>query len=155
MKKPQNRQFENLKLLGRSDTHFPSAPVSATLETFQNKFSNRDYWIRFESPEFTSMCPVTGQPDFARITIDYVPDLLCIESKSLKFYLASFRSTRSFNEEIVNRILEDLVKACSPRRAVVHGEFAARGGISVTVDAAYPDEAINIPAWKSLKGSKK
>lgn len=88
------------------------------------------------------MCPVTGQPDFAEITIEYVPDKLCIETKSLKFYLASFRQTRSFNEEIVNRILDDIVKACAPRRALVHGEFAARGGISVTVDAAYPDEIV-------------
>jgi len=151
MQKSQNRKFDNLKLLGRSDTRFPAAPASTTLETFQNKFSNRDYWIRFESPEFTSMCPVTGQPDFARITIDYVPDLLCIESKSLKFYLASFRNTRSFNEEIVNRILDDLVKACAPRRAIVHGEFAARGGISVTVDASYPEEGIKKPAGRSKK----
>ena len=86
------------------------------------------------------MCPVTGQPDFARITIDYVPDKTCIESKSLKFYLASYRNTRSFNEEIVNRILEDLVAACRPRQATVHGDFAARGGISVSVDACYPDD---------------
>jgi len=146
MKKSQPRKLESLKLLGRSDTRFPSAPASATLETFQNKFSKRDYWVRFESPEFTSICPVTGQPDFARITIDYVPDQLCIETKSLKFYLASFRNTRSFNEEIANRILEDLVKACSPRRMTVHGAFAARGGISVTVDAAYPDLEIEKPA---------
>ena len=155
MKKSQTRKFESLKLLGRSDTRFPSAPTSTTLETFQNKFSKRDYWIRFESPEFTSMCPVTGQPDFARITIDYVPDKLCIESKSLKFYLASFRNTHSFNEEIANRILEDLVKACSPRRALVHGEFAARGGISVTVDAAYPDSELTTPAATRRKDGEK
>ena len=88
------------------------------------------------------MCPVTGQPDFARITINYVPDKLCIESKSLKFYLASYRNTRSFNEEIVNRILEDLVTVCRPRQAIVHGEFAPRGGISVSVDARYPDDSV-------------
>jgi 7-cyano-7-deazaguanine reductase len=87
------------------------------------------------------MCPVTGQPDFARITIEYVPNTLCIESKSLKFYLASYRNTRSFNEEIINRILEDLVTACHPREAAVHGEFAARGGISVSVDARYPEDS--------------
>jgi 7-cyano-7-deazaguanine reductase len=77
---------------------------------------------------------------FSEITIDYVPGKLCIESKSLKFYLASFRNTRSFNEEIVNRILDDLVKACSPRRAIVHGKFAARGGINVTIDASFPSD---------------
>ena len=86
------------------------------------------------------MCPVTGQPDFAKITIEYVPDKLCVESKSLKFYLASYRNTRSFNEEVVNRILEDLVTACRPRQAIVYGEFAARGGISVSVDARDPDD---------------
>jgi len=140
MKKSPNRKIEKLKLLGRSDVAFPQSPAASTLDTFKNKFSKRDYWIRFESSEFTSMCPVTGQPDFARITIDYVPDELCIETKSLKFYLASFRNTRSFNEEIVNRILEDLIEACLPRKARVHGEFSARGGIRVTVDATYPDE---------------
>jgi 7-cyano-7-deazaguanine reductase len=139
MQKTRTRKYETLKLLGRSATRFPAAPASRTLETFPNKFPNRDYWIRFDSPEFTSMCPVTGQPDFARITIQYVADKLCIESKSLKFYLASYRNTRSFNEEVVNRILDDIVAACSPRRVIVRGEFAARGGISLTVDAAYPD----------------
>ncbi len=87
------------------------------------------------------MCPVTGQPDFAEIIIDYVPGKLCIESKSLKFYLASFRNTRSFNEDIVNKILDDLVKASNPIKAIVHGRFSARGGISVTVDASYPSES--------------
>jgi len=96
------------------------------------------------------MCPVTGQPDFARITIDYVPDKTCIESKSLKFYLASYRNTRSFNEEIVNRILEDLVTACRPRQAIVHGAFAARGGISISVDARYPDDSTTSPDGQQM-----
>lgn len=127
------------KLLGSSKSAFPGTPSPATLETFANRFRKRSYWINFDCPEFTSMCPVTGQPDFASIHIRYVPDKLCIESKSLKFYLASFRNTRSFNEEIVNRILEDLVAVSQPRRMEVHGEFSPRGGISVTVDAAFPD----------------
>lgn len=127
------------RLLGQSAAAYPPAPVSSTLETFPNRYPKRDYWIQFDCPEFTSMCPVTGQPDFAGIRIRYVPDTLCIETKSLKFYLASYRNTRSFNEEIVNRILEDLMAACSPRRMVVHGEFASRGGIRVTVDASFPD----------------
>ena len=92
------------------------------------------------------MCPVTGQPDFAKIIIQYVPDKLCIETKSLKFYLASFRQTRSFNEEIVNRILEDLLSACQPRRLWVQGSFASRGGINVTVDASYPEASREPPA---------
>lgn len=139
MPKKQPRKKETFKLLGQSDSKFPNVPTADTIETFRNKFSQRNYWIRFESDEFTSMCPVTGQPDFARIRIEYIPGELCIETKSLKFYLASFRHTRSFNEEIVNRILEDLITACSPRKAIVHGEFAARGGISVTVDASFPE----------------
>ncbi len=135
-------KYGALKLLGKSVSQYPAAPLAATLDTFPNVHARRDYWIRFDCAEFTSMCPVTGQPDFARITIDYVPERLCVETKSLKFYLASYRQTKSFNEEIVNRILEDLVTACKPRRALVHGAFAARGGISVTVDAAYPDDLL-------------
>lgn len=140
----KSAKYGQLKLLGKSVSQYPSMPTSATLDTFANAHARRDYWIRFDCPEFTSMCPVTGQPDFAEITIEYVPDQLCIETKSLKFYLASFRHTRSFNEEIVNRILDDLVRACSPRRAMVHGAFASRGGISVTVDATYPDNLAKV-----------
>jgi len=143
--KPRSSNYKKLKLLGKAVDRYPSAPSAATLDTFENRYQSRDYWIQFDCPEFTSMCPVTGQPDFAAITINYVPDKLCIETKSLKFYLVSYRNTHSFNEEIVNRILDDLVKACKPRRALVHGKFAARGGISVTVDAAYPTDAA-IPA---------
>ena len=130
-----------LTLLGKGNSAIPTAPVSATLETFANAYPQRDYWIRFDSADFTSLCPVTGQPDYASITVDYVPNRRCIETKSYKFYLASFRNTRSFNEEIVNRILEDLVAACAPRQLWVHGEFAARGGISVTVEAFHPASA--------------
>ncbi|MEA3213687.1 MAG: 7-cyano-7-deazaguanine reductase [Chthoniobacter sp.] len=147
MPSKQTAKYAHLKLLGKTAVEYPAAPTAATLETFENRYPDREYWIRFDSPEFTSMCPVTGQPDFAAITIDYVPGKRCIESKSLKFYLASFRNTRSFNEEIVNRILDDLVKACQPRRALVHGKFAARGGISVTVDAAFPSDE-EIPAHR-------
>jgi 7-cyano-7-deazaguanine reductase len=147
--KPSNSKYNHLKLLGKAAGRYPAAPSAATLETFDNRYPARDYWIQFENPDFTSMCPVTGQPDFAAIRIDYVPDTLCIETKSLKFYLASYRNTRSFNEEIVNRILDDLIKACKPRRAIVHGKFAARGGISVTVDAAFPSDA-DIPSFRRM-----
>lgn len=136
----KNAKKSPLRLLGRSEAVYPSKPSSSTLEVFPNQFQKRNYWIQFDCPEFTSMCPVTGQPDFAAIQIRYVPDGQCIETKSLKFYLASYRNTRSFNEEIVNRILEDLVTACAPRSLEVHGEFSSRGGISVTVDASYPDD---------------
>ena len=127
----------SFRLLGSSESTYPNSPTFKTLETFPNRNPSRDYWITFDCPEFTSMCPVTSQPDFASIHIRYVPDLLCIETKSLKFYLASFRHTRCFNEEIVNRILDDLVAACDPRQMEVHGEFSPRGGVSVTVDAEH------------------
>jgi 7-cyano-7-deazaguanine reductase len=140
-----------LKLLGKAVGHYPEAPSVETLDTFPNKYPKREYWIRFDCPEFTSMCPVTGQPDFAAIRIEYVADKLCIETKSLKYYLASYRNTRSFNEEVVNRILDDLVVACKPRLAIVHGMFAARGGISVSVDAAYPGDE-KIPAVRKTFG---
>jgi 7-cyano-7-deazaguanine reductase len=146
-------KYRRLTLLGHAVAEYPAAPAATTLETFDNRYPARDYWIQFDCPEFTSMCPVTGQPDFAGIRIDYVPDKLCIETKSLKFYLASFRNTRSFNEEIVNRILEDLIAACKPRRVIVHGQFAARGGISVTVDAAFPSGA-EIPAHRKYPPGK-
>jgi 7-cyano-7-deazaguanine reductase len=141
MPKIRKPNSPGLTLLGKGSSAIPSAPSSATLETFANAYPQRDYWIRFESADFTSLCPVTGQPDYASITVDYVPDQRCIETKSYKFYLASFRNTRSFNEEIVNRILEDLVAACAPRQLWVHGEFAARGGISVMVEAFHPASA--------------
>lgn len=127
-----------LTLLGKSETRLPSSPAEARLETFPNP-ARRNYRIRFETADFTSLCPVTGQMDFAQITIEYIPAKLCIESKSLKFYLASYRNERAFNEAVTNRILDDFVRACSPREAVVTAEFSARGGIALTVRAEHPD----------------
>jgi 7-cyano-7-deazaguanine reductase len=127
-----------LTLLGQTEATIPSSPAEARLETFPNP-ARRNYQIHFETDDFTSVCPVTGQPDFARIDIDYVPDQLCIESKSLKFYLASYRNERAFNEAVTNRILDDFVKACAPREAIVTAQFSARGGIALTVRAEYPD----------------
>jgi 7-cyano-7-deazaguanine reductase len=129
---------KKLTLLGRSDTKLPTSPNQARLETFPNPAPKRDYWIHFETDDFTSLCPVTGQADFARIDIDYVPDRMCIESKSLKFYLASFRNERAFNEAVTNRILDDFVRACSPREAIISAQFSARGGIALTVRAEMP-----------------
>jgi 7-cyano-7-deazaguanine reductase len=128
-----------LTLLGHSEAKIPSSPAEAHLETFPNPAPERNYQIQFETDDFTSVCPVTGQPDFARIDIDYVPDRLCVESKSLKFYLASYRNERAFNEAVTNHILDDFVKACAPREVVVTAQFSARGGIALTVRAEYPD----------------
>jgi 7-cyano-7-deazaguanine reductase len=129
---------EGLTLLGRSEARLPASPAEAKLETFPSP-SKRNYRIRFETADFTSLCPVTGQMDFAQVTIEYVPAKLCVESKSLKFYLASFRNERAFNEAVTNRILDDFVRACSPREAIVTAEFSARGGIALTVRAEFPD----------------
>ena len=130
-----------LTLLGRSEARVPASPAEATLETFPN-LTRRSYRIHFETSDFTSLCPVTGQADFAKIEIDYIPDKLCVESKSLKFYLASFRNEREFNEAITNRILDDFVRACEPREANITASFSARGGIALTVRASFPDRSV-------------
>lgn len=127
-----------LTLLKRSATRFPDSPDKVKLEAFRNANGKRDYWIEFNCPEFTSICPITGQPDFGSITIRYIPSKLCLESKSLKLYLFSFRNCGIFHEETVNRILDDLVKTIKPRKAVVTGRFNARGGISIVVEATHP-----------------
>ena len=108
-----------------------------TLETFPNPSPGRDYEIRFDCPEFTCLCPMTGQPDFATIRILYVPDRLCVELKSLKLYLWSFRNEGAFHEAVTNRILDDLVSTLRPRKMTVEGDFLVRGGIHTTVSARH------------------
>jgi len=110
---------------------------SAELETFDNPNPERDYEIHFECPEFTCVCPRTGQPDFATIRIRYVPDRLCVELKSLKLYLWTFRDEAAFHEAVTNRILDDLLAACAPRWMRVEGDFLVRGGIHTTVIAEH------------------
>ncbi len=110
---------------------------SKELETFANPRPERDYEINLECPEFTCVCPRTGQPDFATIRIQYVTDSLCIELKSLKLYLWSFRNEGAFHEDVTNRILDDLVQACRPRSMSVVGDFNVRGGIHTVVTATY------------------
>src|SRR3954463_4090769 len=112
--KKANKSSE-LTLLGRSEAKIPTPSAEARLETFPNP-AKRSYWIHFETDDFTSLCPITGQADFARIDIEYVPERVCVETKSLKFYLASYRNERAFNEAVTNHILDDFVKACSPKR---------------------------------------
>jgi 7-cyano-7-deazaguanine reductase len=133
------RKKNSLTLLGRSEAKIPASPEEAKLETFPNP-TRRNYRIHFETDDFTSLCPVTGQADFARIDIQYVPNRVCVESKSLKFYLAAYRNVRAFNEAVTNRILDDFVRACAPREAIVTAQFSARGGIALTVIAQYADE---------------
>jgi 7-cyano-7-deazaguanine reductase len=106
---------------------------SKQLATFANPQHGRDYRITFECPEFTCLCPMTGQPDFATILIEYVPDQLCVELKSLKLYLWSYRDEGAFHEAVTNRIFDDLVAAIAPRQVTVTGKFSVRGGISTTV----------------------
>ena len=114
----------------------PSQP-SKTLETFPNPSPHRDYEIRFECPEFTCLCPKTGQPDFATIRIAYTPESTCVELKSLKIYLWSFRDEGCFHEAVTNRILEDLVDATGPRKMRIEGDFWVRGGIHTVVVAEH------------------
>jgi len=127
----------NLTLLKKSVQKYPGSPESARLESFENAYRKRGYWIHFHCPEFTALCPITGQPDFGEIHISYIPDKWCLESKSLKLYLFSYRNCGTFHEEAINRILDDIVTAIKPRKALVKGDFNSRGGISITVEATY------------------
>lgn len=145
--KPNTEPRAGLTLLGAGETRYPESPDEATLEVFENRYANRDYWITFRCPEFTSRCPVTNQPDFGTVTIRYMPDRTCIESKSLKLYLFSFRNHNTFHEEAVNRILDAVVDACAPRKARVEGTFNPRGGISIDVSADYE------PATQQLRAT--
>ena len=113
------------------------------IETFKNEFPNRDYTIIHQAPEFTSLCPKTGQPDFATITVEYVADKLCIELKSLKLYFNSYRNDGIFFESVTNRILDDLVSVCKPRYMLITAEFNVRGGISSVIEAEYYSDNFN------------
>ena len=129
----------NLTQLGRRSvlTARQIASPRTILESFPNPKPRRDYQIEFVFPEFTSMCPVTGQPDFATITITYIPDRFCVEMKSLKLYFLAYRNKGIFYESVVNTILDDLVESLDPRRMTVVGDFAVRGGTAGTVTATH------------------
>ena len=133
----KNKRFKELTLLQKSETVVSDSPDDSKLETFDNLYSGRDYEITFDCPEFTSLCPVTNQPDFGEITIHYIPDKLCIESKSLKLFIFSFRNHNTFHEGAVNIILDRIVEACQPRYAEVTGAFRPRGGIAINVRAVH------------------
>ena len=131
-----NREQDNLQALGRK-AEIPATYAPEVLEAFDNRHPERDYWVQFNCPEFTSLCPITGQPDFAEIKILYIPDRRMVESKSLKLYLFSFRNHGDFHEDCVNTILDDLVKLMEPRYIEVLGLFVPRGGISIHPFANY------------------
>ncbi len=130
------RNEEGLQLLG-SETKYCSDYAPEVLDTFENMHQENDYWVQFNCPEFTSLCPITGQPDFAEIKIMYIPDKRMVESKSLKLYLFSFRNHGDFHEDCVNIIMKDLIKLMDPKYIEVTGLFLPRGGISIYPFANY------------------
>ncbi len=136
----KDERFSSLSLLKKSENNYPDTPATAKLEVFKNIYADRDYEIIFDCPEFTSLCPVTGQPDFGHITVRYIPDTMCIESKSLKLHMFAHRNSNTFHEEAVNSILDAVVEACNPRFAEVIGKFRPRGGIAINVKATFGKE---------------
>lgn len=128
---------DQLTLLGNKKTVYSRDYDPDVLEVFDNKHPENDYWVKFNCPEFTSLCPITGQPDFAEIKIGYIPDAKMVESKSLKLYLFSFRNHGAFHEDCVNIIMKDLIKLMSPKYIEVEGLFTPRGGISIYPYANY------------------
>ena len=131
-----DRQQDTLQALGRK-SQIPDDYAPDVLEAFENRHPERDYWVQFNCPEFTSLCPITGQPDFAEIRILYIPDRRMVESKSLKLYLFSFRNHGDFHEDCVNIIMDDLIRLMEPRYIEVTGLFVPRGGISIYPYANY------------------
>ncbi len=136
MNNMDKREREELKTLG-GDTQYRDDYAPEVLEWFENKHQGNDYWVRFNCPEFTTLCPITGQPDFAEIRISYIPAVKMVESKSLKLYLFSFRNHGDFHEDCVNIIMKDLVKLLEPKYLEVTGLFTPRGGISIWPYANY------------------
>ena len=134
--KTDNRKTEGLKSLGQK-TEYATDYAPEVLESFENKHPENDYWVKLNCPEFTSLCPITGQPDFAEIVISYIPAARMVESKSLKLYLFSFRNHGDFHEDCVNIIMKDLIRLMQPKYIEVTGLFTPRGGISIHPYANY------------------
>ena len=148
------REKENLTKLGSAGTQYKTEYDPTLLESFSNKHPENDYFVKFNCPEFTSLCPITGQPDFANIVIAYVPDERLVESKSLKLYLFSFRNHGDFHEDVVNRIMKDLIALMDPKYIEVWGKFLPRGGLSIDPYCNYgrPGTRWEEAAWERLKG---
>ena len=146
-------EMQDVTLLGQKNVKYDYAYSPDVLETFENKHPDNDYWVKFNCPEFTSLCPITGQPDFATIYISYVPDIKMVESKSLKLYLFSFRNHGDFHEDVVNIIMKDLIRLMEPRYIEVWGKFLPRGGISIDPYANYGKKGTKFEelAWERFK----
>ena len=136
----EEKDLKDITLLGASHTTYPTDYAPEVLETFDNKHPENEYLVTFNCPEFTSLCPKTGQPDFAKIIINYIPRMKMVESKSLKLYLFSFRNHGDFHEDCVNIIMKDLEKLMDPKYLEVIGLFTPRGGISIYPFANYADD---------------
>lgn len=147
-----DQEVSDLTLLGSRNNSYPDDYAPEVLETFVNKHQENDYFVKFNCPEFTSLCPITGQPDFATIYISYVPDVRMVESKSLKLYLFSFRNHGDFHEDCINIIMKDLIKIMDPRYIEVWGKFTPRGGISIDPFCNYgrPGTKWEQVAWERL-----
>ena len=146
------REKENLTKLGSGHTVYPADYDPSQLEAIENRHTESDYFVKFNCPEFTSLCPITGQPDFAEITISYVPDRKIVESKSLKLYLFSFRNHGDFHEDVVNVIRNDLIACLDPKYIEVLGRFLPRGGLSIDPYCNYgkPGTRWEDVAWERL-----
>ena len=155
---PRKKDEKGLKLLGEGHSHYPTTYAPEILEAFDNKHPDNDYMVTLHCPEFTSLCPKTGQPDFATIVINYIPGPRLVESKSLKLYLFSFRNHGDFHEDCVNIIMKDLKKLMQPKYIEVKGNFTPRGGISILPFANYGDATYanlaQIRLFDSLGGNK-
>ena len=147
------REKENLTKLGSQGTEYKSEYDPTLLESFSNRHPGNDYFVKFNCPEFTSLCPITGQPDFANLLISYVPEGKLVESKSLKLYLFSFRNHGDFHEDVVNVIMKDLIRLLEPKYIEVWGKFLPRGGISIDPYCNYgkPGTRWEQVAWDRMR----
>ena len=148
----RDKEIEGLTKLGNHETEYDMNYDPTLLETFSNKHLDNDYFVKFNCPEFTSLCPITGQPDYATITISYIPDKLLVESKSLKLYLFSYRNHGDFHEDCVNNIMFDLIKAMDPKYIEITGKFLPRGGLSIDPYCNYgkPSTKWEMVAWERM-----
>lgn len=152
MSRNTQNELGSISLLGNNNTKYPTDYAPEVLETFPNKHPENDYFVKFNCPEFTSLCPITGQPDFAKIYISYIPGEKMVESKSLKLYLFSFRNHGDFHEDCINIIMKDLIRLMKPKYIEVWGKFLPRGGLSIDPYCNYgePDTKYERLAWDRL-----